>query len=276
MANSWTNNSITSLTIPTGATTGERIVIDGTTGLISVYNQFGNLVDQIGGANGAIISFTTGHTTDIALQEGALLLGHADAGFAGAGSISGRLLPGGSIELDTGTGDSAHLDGAVALLLAGQDSQTTGSTTTPQLQLADVDASSPVDVLISGSLIGTSLSGTPNTWQTPVYGTGWAGDSAVGGVLQPLQYRLDAQNNLIFDGVMHTTSATPAAVAFTLPAGYRPLGKGRRFATLSNTGSLVPVYVTVGTNGQVSVTVNPGAANVDVMMEVALPLGQIP
>lgn len=51
----WDNSYQTILVIPTGATSGQRIVIDGTTGLISIYNSAGVLVDQFGGPNGAVI-----------------------------------------------------------------------------------------------------------------------------------------------------------------------------------------------------------------------------
>jgi hypothetical protein len=55
--NAWSNDSITTLVIPTGATTGARIVLDGTTGTISVYNSAGTLVGTWGGAAGCLQSF---------------------------------------------------------------------------------------------------------------------------------------------------------------------------------------------------------------------------
>lgn len=54
MANSWSNTFQSSLTLPTGATTGARIVLDGTNDEILVYNSAGQLVDTIGGPDGAI------------------------------------------------------------------------------------------------------------------------------------------------------------------------------------------------------------------------------
>lgn len=43
----WTNQGITTLVIPTGATTGERIVIDGTTGAILDYDSSGTLIASV-------------------------------------------------------------------------------------------------------------------------------------------------------------------------------------------------------------------------------------
>lgn len=46
----------TTFTIPTGATTGARIVLNGVTGTIQVYNSSNQLVDTIGGVAGAIVA----------------------------------------------------------------------------------------------------------------------------------------------------------------------------------------------------------------------------
>lgn len=222
-----------------------------------------------------VIAYHTGFTGDVGMVGGQFTLGHAP-GFSNSATVRQSLTFGGDILLDSGQGDSDHLDNAILRVLAGHASQVSGSATAPAVIVLDNAATSAVDLHLSGSVIATDLSGNPRTWQTPSYNSGWAADSASAGTYQPLQFRLDAQNNVILDGIMHTTSSTPNAVAFTLPAGYRPTGKGRRFITMSNTGGLVPVYISIATNGDVSVTSNPGASNVDVMFENFFPLGIIP
>lgn len=53
MSNSWTNNGISELTIPTNATTGERITINtGQDGAILIYNTAGQLIGAISPAGG--------------------------------------------------------------------------------------------------------------------------------------------------------------------------------------------------------------------------------
>ncbi len=47
MPGSWSNDAITTLVIPTRATTGARLVIDGTTGSILIYNSANVLVGQL-------------------------------------------------------------------------------------------------------------------------------------------------------------------------------------------------------------------------------------
>lgn len=58
MAGSWSNSYQGSLTLPTGATTGERIVLDGVNGTISVYNAQDQLAAQIL-PDGSITSYGT-------------------------------------------------------------------------------------------------------------------------------------------------------------------------------------------------------------------------
>ncbi len=55
--NAWSNDNVTTLVIPTGATSGARIVLDGTTGEISVYNSANALVGQWGGPTGCLFDF---------------------------------------------------------------------------------------------------------------------------------------------------------------------------------------------------------------------------
>lgn len=70
MANSgWTNDAITSLTIPTGATTGARVVIanPATGDAVDVYDSAGKLIAAIT-FNGAIESFSPSVSNEIIIQ----------------------------------------------------------------------------------------------------------------------------------------------------------------------------------------------------------------
>lgn len=53
----WTNDGVTTLTVPTGATSGARIVIDGTTGQILIYDAGNQLIGKLDPAG---IEFLTG------------------------------------------------------------------------------------------------------------------------------------------------------------------------------------------------------------------------
>src|SRR4051812_46618113 len=56
----WTNTNVDTLVIPTGATTGARIVLDGVTGVITVYDASNNVSAEISSVPGP----TTGIMTE--------------------------------------------------------------------------------------------------------------------------------------------------------------------------------------------------------------------
>lgn len=55
--NAWSNDAVDTLVIPTGATSGARIVLDGTTGEILVYNSANALVGTWGGPTGCLFDY---------------------------------------------------------------------------------------------------------------------------------------------------------------------------------------------------------------------------
>jgi hypothetical protein len=276
MAGSWSNTYQSSLTIPTGATTGARIVIDGVTGLISVYNSSNLLVDTIGGSFGDIISYATGLTLDVALSEGSIEFGTSSSGFTGAGSLTGDLLSGGGLLLSTGTGDATHDDALELVFRAGDTGQTTGSSTAPKVIVGDAALSSAADVWVTGSVIAADVATqSAETWHAPSFGANWANGPS-GGTVQLVQYRRDCQDNLVIVGTCHTTSAAPAATLFTLPAGYRPTIEQRLPTVINTAGTITIRLMQILSSGAVQVFPALAAANVDVAFSVAVPLGHLP
>jgi hypothetical protein len=217
-----------------------------------------------------IIAYAFGHTGDIGLVDGEVLLGHAATAFAGSASLRQTLLFGGDVLIDSGTGDASHTDSSYVQAIAGTNGQTTGSATAPHVVIGDGQGVSDVDALISGSWIKTDKAGTHVTWQSPSYATGWAGGPA-GGSVQPLQYRLDAQDNLVIVGAAHNTGSAGGTV-FTLPAGYRPLQTQRGVAVTNSGGTGALVFYEVNTSGVVSINAVPSG---DLYLNMVLPLGHI-
>lgn len=167
---------------------------------------------------------------------------------------------------------------AVVTLQAGATGVSTPSGTEPYVAFTDTASTSQsvVSAHISGALLKTDAAGNVQQWQDPtsLLGTGWAiGPSA--GTVQPLQYRLDGMDNLILDGVVHSTSTTPASTIFTLPAGYRPK-LTRRSPGVSNSGGTATVrFCEVNASGAVSINQNLTTASTDVYFECSIPLGNI-
>lgn len=123
------------------------------------------------------------------------------------------------------------------------------------------------------------LAGTLTTsaaaWQTPAaLGTGWAAGPAAGSV-QAVQYRKDG-DNLIIAGAVHSTSTSPAATIFTLPAGYRPAITQRSPGVSNSGGTATARYVEINSTGAVSINANLTTSSTDIYFQVSVPLGGIP
>lgn len=269
----------TSFTIPTGATTGQRITFnENGDGVIRVYNSIGQLVDTIGGATGDIISYAVGLTQSIALSQGELVIGDPSSNFVDAATITGLLSSGGSIAVSTGIGDLNHIDAVNLVMYAGKDNQTTGSSTAPHVELFDGNTDSPVDQWITGSVIKSVVGGSPYTWQTPSYNANWLASTTFNGnVYKELLYRLDAENNLHISGCFKAGAIAPGNPVFTLPVGYRPAGAHALWAMRNNGGVTTSGHIFVGGSGQFNVIAALGiAANNEYVCEGIIPLQQIP
>lgn len=112
------------------------------------------------------------------------------------------------------------------------------------------------------------------TWHAPSLGTGWASGPS-GGTVQAAQYRLDAEDNLVITGTVHTTSTTPATTIFTLPVGWRP-AKTQRCVGVSNSGGTPTIrYLEINSNGNVAAFPALTTTNTDVYFAVTVPMGNI-
>lgn len=147
--------------------------------------------------------------------------------------------------------------------------------TAPALYCAEALGTRPFYQFITGNIVkaATNLSSI-ESWQTPTANTGWAVGPA-GGSFQPIQYRRDVQDNVHLVGVFHSTSATPAATAFTLLSGYRPVVAQRVSVNTNAGGVYAPRSLIVNTNGTVTLDPAVGATNTDVYVDVFFPLGNI-
>jgi hypothetical protein len=266
----------TSFTIPTGATSGARITFnENGNGEILVYNASGVVVDSIGGNNGAIISYSTGPNASVEIVNGGIFFGGAP-GFTGAASIMSDNTTGGSLSVDSGVGALfPYADSANFTLVGGTNSAAPGGTG-PHATLVDDNASSQVDLRLSGAVVKTDLSGNMVTWQTPTMQTGWATGTGVGGNYPPLQWRLDAENNVHIHGTFHATAATPAtpiASGFPLISGTNVGVAGATPLITSNSFSLA-VYLS--DTGVLDATSTTGIANTNTfIINAKIPLGNL-
>lgn len=137
---------------------------------------------------------------------------------------------------------------------------------------------SPDDASITnfaqGLTTATAITRTGQTWQTPTLGAGWAfGPSS--GAHQALRYRIDAQDNLQFAGLVHSTSTTPTATLLNLPGGYLPAHDQRFSVNQNNSGTWAAGGVNITALGAVSVLPAVTAASTDVHIYGVIPMGTI-
>lgn len=162
---------------------------------------------------------------------------------------------------------------AVMNLMCGSPGATLPQFNEPAVQIYDVTGSSIASLLISGAVIRTDLFGSALLWNSPSFGTGWSPGPA-GGTVQGLTYRKTAEDYLFVNGSMHATSTTPASVAFTIPAGYRPKITQRMACVQNNANTASIHFLEINSNGNCSVIPNLTAAS-DVYINTIVPLGNV-
>jgi hypothetical protein len=299
MAGSWSNNGITSITIPTGATTGARIVIDGVTGDIQVYDVNGDLAAYIGPADGGapiILSYEVGGFEWSGLWNGSCLVGMGDP--VTDGTVLGKA--GGLIEGGDGglflanTVTTAIPVNAAAYLQGGTaTSGAPGTSGLPMITLAaglPNNTIGPCDVLATSAVIRSDPSNLrdPATWQVvgsggtaAAFNANWATSTSMGTLtpVQALQYRLDPLDNVVIDGCWVAGSTTPGAAVFTLPAGMRPKTAHSITITKNTAGTVTTTKGYISPAGNLNLNSQLGSsatAGATYMVDpTSIPLGNI-
>lgn len=278
---------IRSLTIPTGATSGQRITINqNNDGLIEVYNAAGLLVATIGGPSGNVTVGTPGGAQ--------VVIGTVTGSLAGLGSIT--FLTGNSHEvnptvLNAGTVNVGAPSESLEFSLTGPtvtglnqqivvqfNSQPEDGSANATLQiytkpgnllLASFDvnqlnffktAAFTSDIGVAGAILKTG-----NTWQNPTYLSTWASGTRFNNntPVKNLRFRRDAEDNLQIFGCFQIAGVAPASGAvFNLPAGYVPGGTDQSYfpcySALTAGGSFVAGAMLVQTSGAVLISSTGG------------------
>lgn len=204
--------------IPTGATAGARIVLNGTTGQIEIYNSSNQLVTTLGGPVGAITNIDPSTGLQVQLALGALQFPVSRAMVSQDTGTNALLLESG-VPFPAGINRRA-----IAQLLQGTTSGITGGANTPRVKFLPEAGALAEDLYLPGTLLYSDTSGVATTWQIPVMSGGYALGSSASALYQNLQYRFDAFDNVVIEGACHATSAQAAGAhgLFSLPVAYRP------------------------------------------------------
>lgn len=219
-------------------------------------------------AGGAIINFRTGQAIESSPAN-------IESSLAGGGQVLVLQI--------NGAGTTGGGGFPPAMLLESQGTGGQGSTIffgvsnhgdTQEFAVQIDGDSSTIQLFGPGGTFAGAIVASEN-WQIPVLGANWAsGPGGGGGTYQPIQYRHDAEDNLVIVGSVHTTSAAPAATIFTLGANWRP-AKNQLIPIVTFGGAVAANALRILTTGAVSLVTALAAANVDVYFQVCVPLGNI-
>jgi len=122
--------------------------------------------------------------------------------------------------------------------------------------------------------------GTALTWQTPSYAANWAASTTfnTSSNWSPLQYRLDAEDNLWLVGCFKATGVVTNPV-FMLPAGYRPAGQWPLYLQQNAAGTVTVIALEVGSSGNVNILTQNGgslASGREYLVNSRIPMGNQP
>lgn len=173
---------------------------------------------------------------------------------------------------------------AQLFMLAGSSGAALNSGLSPQTQ-SYADSTTPLlDIIVGARVYGTIGGGgaiTPTTWQLPSYGTNWAGSNTFNGTtgVEPLRFRIDAEDNLWPIGAFKAGAVAPADPVFILPAAYTPAAGTDFIPCLRNNGGAVTSgMLRISNNGHVDVlnALNLGiVANNEFLVNGKIPLRHV-
>lgn len=288
----------TSFTIPTGATSGERITLDGTRGAIFIYSIAGNLIGSLAGMAG---TDPAGNAYPVGFTEFA----DVNTNIAFTNIFSGIVYEG-FLANRSSTPDYTHISflGAQSPLTSEYQSPwTAGNSTVQVLYTAaagstmgvnspnvafQANGSVTTDLFMSiiGAIAGGDSVNGIASWQAPSYNANWSATSTYSGQspVTPLHYRKDAENNLWLYGAFLAGAVLPGTTVFVLPVGYRPIslfGGTNQFLDCQRDsgGTITTGRLRVDTSGNVVVAIANGlnlAVNDQFFANGKIPLGQIP
>lgn len=199
----------------------------------------------------------------VRLNNGEIILGNAPGGvptLAGAATVKAIIsaFPVNQNTLQfTSPESGAQSDPLVTTMYGGTPATATGQISTPRLKLVDQASSSAADLLLSGSVIATDLTGVPVTWQAPSYGTNWSASTTFNGTtgIQPLQFHLDGQNRMYAVGAFKAGAVAPSDPVAVLPVGYfNPNETLLIPAMINNAGTVTAGAIRVTNAGHFDVT----------------------
>lgn len=288
------NPVIQTITIPSGATTGTRIVIDGVNGTISVYDANNVLVGQWRSSDAVMMFQNDAMTGKMEFHPSGLpgygsfpgiyfFAANTPGGFAGAAYIQANPDANNSPQIGINSGQYLDTSGLHEVrgrifmadhgLTIGNIDVTTQNFVGGWIALDDNEFILAFTDPTTASTIGIFAAGTKNfgadvpiitdTWQNVTFSNGWSNN----GGFSACQVRMDTSGYVRLRGSALPGTRTDGTVICTLPAAYVP--PATKIVGAAVTASSNPTVLTrliINTNGTIQVF-GAGSPVVSVMLD---------
>jgi hypothetical protein len=169
--------------------------------------------------------------------------------------------------------DATHVGSSISLYGSPQTSN--GDVLSEMILAAQRIVAQTTTGWIDGAWVKTS-----ETWQAPSYGTNWASSTTFNTSTNwaPLQFRRDAEDNLVVTGAFKSGAVAGGVTVFQFPVGYRP---NKQFAvpiTKNAGGTITTGFAQISGSGNFNLPTALGitpTANAEYIVNGVVPLGNI-
>lgn len=253
-------------TVPSFATSGARVVLDGVSGTISVYNSSNQKTAQIGGSSGQILAQSS--TVFAELLNGALLIGKMVSGVPDTADAAQVVYVPGSVDF---TLIKSHLNNAGGLTDAAEILLFPGAAgiSPPQIGFRDAAGNAPVEAGVFGALTYMDNTNALAQWQYPgvnaPLNANWATNTTFNGLTgyAPLQYRLTGMDQGEIYGGFKAGATAPTNPVLTLPAAYRPANGAMPVSVMKNTAGTVTMgHAYISASGNIDLFASAGGVGI--------------
>jgi hypothetical protein len=134
---------------------------------------------------------------------------------------------------------------------------------------------------VSGAAVKSDLAGdTAEVWQAPAYNTNWSTSSAFNASTgwPGLQFRKDAEDNLVVTGAFKSGATVGGTSVFLLPAAYRPKAQWSVPITRNVGGTITTGFAQISAGGNLNLLTGLGitpVASAEYLINGTVPLGNI-
>jgi hypothetical protein len=185
-------------------------------------------------------------------------------------------------EMDFSSGQMAIADRIAQLaVISSTGTPVAGNQDTSPRSTTTGGVGVPAYHYVSGAVVKSDGSGsTSEVWQAPAFNTNWLTSSTFNGSTGwgGLQFRKDAEDNLVVTGAFKSGATAGGTSVFQLPAAYRPKVQQPIPIHRNNAGTLTMAMAQISAGGNLNLLAGSGVAPVagaEYLISGTIPLGNL-